>query len=98
VREGQSESAVDEQYVPLSAPADVRIQLRAVEQLQTRGDREMMRGETDSATAYLDEAETRIAAIEDQYGDQIPPGYAPLIIAKERLAALRDQLARQLEQ
>jgi hypothetical protein len=95
VRESQAESPVDdEQYVPLSAPADVRIRLRAVEQLQTRGDREMLRGETDNAVAYLDEAETMIAAIEDEYGDQIPPGYAALIVAKERLAALRDQLAR----
>lgn len=99
VREGQSESAVsEEQYVPLSAPADVRIRLRDVEQLQMRGDREMLRGETDSATAYLDEAETLLATIEEEYGDQIPPGYAALIVAKERLAALRDQLARQQEE
>jgi hypothetical protein len=95
VRESQSESAVsEEQFVPLSAPADVRIKLRDVEQLQTRGDREMLRGETGNAVAYLDEAETLIATIEDEYGDQIPPGYAALIIAKEKLAALRDQLAR----
>jgi hypothetical protein len=98
-RESQSESAVsEEQFVPLSAPADVRIQLRDVEQLQTRGDREMLRGETDSAAAYLDEAEALIVTIEDEYGDQIPPGYAALIVAKERLAALRDQLARQQEE
>jgi hypothetical protein len=54
----------------------------------------MLRGEMDNAVAYLDEAETMIASIEDEYGDQIPPGYAALIIAKEKLAALRDQLAR----
>jgi hypothetical protein len=94
-RESQQDSPLsEEQFVPHSAPADVRIKLRDVEQLQTRGDREMLRGETDSATAYLDEAETLLAAIEEEYGDQIPPGYAALIIAKERLAALRDQLAR----
>jgi hypothetical protein len=99
VRESQSDSAIsEEQYVPLSVPADVRIQLRDVEQLQTRGDREMLRGETGNAVAYLDEAETLIATIEDEYGDQIPPGYAALIIAKEKLAALRDQLARQQEE
>jgi hypothetical protein len=96
-RESQSESAVGEeqQFVPLSVPADVRIRLREVEQLQTRGDREMLRGERDNAVAYLDESESLIATIEDEYGDQIPPGYAALIVAKERLAALRDQLARQ---
>jgi hypothetical protein len=96
MRQEQSESPVsEEQFVPLSVPANVRMQLRDVEQLQTRGDREMLRGETDSARAYLDEAETLISTIEDEYGDQIPPGYAALIVAKERLAALRDQLARQ---
>jgi hypothetical protein len=94
-RESRPGSAVGEEpFVPLSAPADVRIQLRNVEQLHTRGDREMLRGETDSALAYLDEAETLLATIEEEYGDQIPPGYAALIVAKERLAALRDQLAR----
>lgn len=95
LRQQQSESPVtEEQFVPLSVPADVRMQLRDVEQLQTRGDREMLRGDTESAIAYLDEAESLIASIEEEYGEQIPPGYAALIVAKERLAALRDQLAR----
>jgi len=88
----------EEQFVPLSAPADVRMRLRDVEELRTRGDREMLRGETDSAVAYLDEAESLIATIEEEYGDQIPPGYAALIVAKERIAGLRDQLARQQEE
>ena len=96
VRASQSEAAASEEpFVPLSVPADVRMQLRDVKQLQTQGDREMMRGRMDNAVAYLDEAESLIAAIEDEYGDQIPPGCAALIVAKERLAALRDQLARQ---
>jgi hypothetical protein len=99
LRESQSESPVpEEQFVPLSAPADVRMRLRDVEELRTRGDREMLRGETDSAVAYLDEAESLIATIEEEYGDQIPPGYAALIVAKERIAGLRDQLARQQEE
>jgi hypothetical protein len=94
-RESTSSATTGEdQYVPLSVPADVRMQLRDVKELQTRGDREMMRGEMDAAAHYLDEAESLIAAIEDEYGDQIPPGYAALIVAKERLDALRDQLAR----
>jgi hypothetical protein len=95
LRESQPESAVEEQFVPLSVPAEVRLRLRDVKQLQTQGDREMMRGEMDSAVAYLDQAEALIATIEEEYGDQIPPGYAALIVAQERLAALRDQLARQ---
>jgi hypothetical protein len=96
LRESQAESPVDEeQFVPLTVPAEVRMRLRDVQQLQTQGDREMMRGETESAGAYLDEAEALLAAIEEEYGEQLPPGYAALIVAEERLAALRDQLARQ---
>jgi hypothetical protein len=94
-RESASATTGEDQYVPLRVPADVRMQLRDVKDLQTRGDREMMRGEMDAAAQYLDEAESMIAAIEGEYGDRIPPGYAALIVAKERLDALRDQLARQ---
>jgi hypothetical protein len=97
-RDSQSDSAAsEEQFVPLIVPADVRMQLRDVKQLQSQGDREMMMGRMDSAVAHLDEAESMIATIEHEYGDQIPPGYAALIVAKERLAALRDQLVRQQE-
>ena len=83
-----------EQFVPLHAPAEVRRELREVETLQTRADREMMRGASESAAEYLSEAERLIEAIEDEYGDRIPPGYAALIVAKERSAALQDQLGR----
>ena len=93
--EQQPETAEEtEQFVPLHAPAEARRQLRDVETLQTRADREMMRGASDSAASYLSEAESLIEAIEDEYGDRIPPGYAALIVAKERLAALQDQLGR----
>ena len=87
-------AAREEQFVPLRAPAEARAQLRDVEVLQTRADREMMSGRPDEAEQYLSEAEGLIEAIEGEYGDQMPPGYAPLIVAKERLAALRDQLER----
>jgi len=77
---------------PLQAPVEVRRQLRDVESLQTRADREMMRGERESAAELLAESESLIESIEAEYGDQIPQGYATLIVAKERAAALRDQL------
>ena len=83
-----------EQFVPLHAPAEVRRELREVEILQTRADREMMRGASDTAADYLSEAESLIEAIEAEYGERIPPGYAALVVAKERLAALQDQLGR----
>ena len=96
LRASQAESPLEEeQFVPLTVPADVRMRLRDVRELQNQSDREMMRGETESAVAYLDEAEALLATIEEEFGDQIPPGYAALIVAEERLAALRDQLARQ---
>lgn len=84
----------DDVVVPLRAPAEVRGQLRDVEQLQIRADRELMRGEPDRAEELLKEAEHLIAAVEEEYGDRIPPGYAKLIVAQERLAALREQLER----
>lgn len=89
--EGSEET---EQFVPLHVPAEVRRELREVETLQTRADREMMRGASDSAADFLSEAESLIEAIENEYGDRIPPGYAALIVAKERGAALQDQLGR----
>lgn len=94
-RATQSEGAVEAPFVPITVPADVRMQLREVEELQTLGDRAMMRGRIDRAVEHLDESGALIQTIENAYRDQIPRGYAPLIIAKERLAALRDQLGRQ---
>lgn len=95
--EEQPEQA-EEQFVPLNVPAEVRRDLRDVETLQTRADREMMRGAPDSAAEFLKEAESLIEAIENEYGDRIPPGYAALIVAKERGAALQDQLGRAAQQ
>jgi hypothetical protein len=94
-RQAQPEAVEEtEQFVPLHAPAEVRRELREVETLQTRADREMMIGAADNAAGFLSEADSLIATIEEEYGDRIPPGYAALIVAKERSAALRDQLER----
>lgn len=83
-----------EQFVPLNVPAEVRRELREVETLQTRADRDLMRGAADSAAELLSQAEAKLKEIEAEYGDRIPPGYAALIVAQERGAALQDQLAR----
>lgn len=79
--------------LPVEPPPEVGSKMREIENLQTRADRELMRGEHESAEHYLEEARSAIDEVEEAYGDQIPPGYAALIVAKERLAALRDQLA-----
>jgi len=93
-RATQPETADEAPFVPITVPADVRMQLRQVEELQTLGDREMMRGRMARAVEHLDESDALIETIEREYRDQIPRGYAPLIVAKERLDALRDQLDR----
>ena len=31
--------------------------------------------------------------LERRYGDELPPGNVPLLVAKEKIAALKDQLA-----
>ncbi len=55
----QQPAAVEgtEQFVPMHAPAEVRRRLRHVETLQTRADREIMRGAPESAVNYLSEAD-----------------------------------------
>jgi hypothetical protein len=35
-----------------------------------------------------------MTTLEQRYGDQIPKGHATLIVTKEKLAALRDQIAQ----
>lgn len=91
----QPEAAQEsEQFLPLHVPAEVRRELRQVETLQTQADRDLMRGATESAAEYLSRARVMIEEIEAEYGDRIPPGYAALIVAKERGAALQDQLSR----
>lgn len=94
--EAGAESGVVERsglMLPVEPPPEVGSRMREIENLQTRADRELMRGEHESAEHYLEEARSAIDEVEEAYGDQIPPGYAALIIAKERLAALRDQIA-----
>lgn len=93
--EGNETGVVDRPGLMLAIdpPPEVTFRMREIETLQTRADREMMAGQHEAAARYLDEASSAIDDIEEQYGDQIPRGYAALIIAKERLDALRDQIA-----
>ena len=67
--------------------------MEEVETLQERAEAELYGGDPDQASGYLDQAEARIAALESRYGGEIPPGHVPLLVAKEKLAALKDQLA-----
>ena len=50
-------------------------------------------GQTAEAASYLEQAEHQMAALEQRYGGEIPKGHATLLVTKEKIAALKDQLA-----
>lgn len=78
---------------PMQAPPELRQRLRKVEGLHSLADRELLRGELEGAKSYLGQAKAEMDRIEDEFADQVPPGYAALIVADERLAALEDMIA-----
>ncbi len=67
--------------------------MEEVETLQARAEDELFGGHPERANSYLQQAESQIAALENRYGPKIPRGHVPLLVAKEKLAALKDQLA-----
>jgi hypothetical protein len=76
-----------------TAPEGFVAGMEEVETLEQRAEAEFFGGNPDQATGYLEQAEAHIAALESRYESEIPPGHVPLLVAKEKLAALRDQLA-----
>jgi hypothetical protein len=67
--------------------------MEQVDALQRQADAELLRGNTAGATDYLGQAEARMNALERRYGAELPPGHVPLLVTKEKIAALKDQLA-----
>jgi hypothetical protein len=67
--------------------------LEEVEALQSRAEAEMYGGDPGQARSYIEQSEAEIAALENRYRREIPPAHVPLLVAKEKAAALRDQLA-----
>ena len=67
--------------------------LAEVGALQKQAESAFLMGETAEAEEYLAQAEGQMAALEQRYGGEIPKGHASLIVTKEKLAALKDQLA-----
>jgi hypothetical protein len=67
--------------------------LEEVEALQARAEAEMYGGDPGQARSYIEQSEAEIAALENRYRREIPPAHVPLLVAKEKAAALRDQLA-----
>jgi len=69
--------------------------MEQVDALQRQAEAEFLRGDTAQAADHLAEAEARMTALEQRYGADLPPGHVPLLVAKEKIAALKDQLATQ---
>ena len=67
--------------------------LEEVGQLQKQAEAAVLMGQTAEALEFLEQAETEMTALEQRYSDQIPKGHATLIVTKEKIAALKDQLA-----
>jgi hypothetical protein len=76
-----------------TAPAAFTLGMEQVDQLQRRAEVEFLRGKTDEAANYLNQAEAEMTGLEQRYGAELPPGHVPLLVAKEKIAALKDQLA-----
>jgi hypothetical protein len=78
-----------------TAPVAFETGMEQVDQLHRQAEAEFLRGETEQAADYLQQAENKMTDLEQQYGDEIPPGHVPLLVTKEKIAALKDQLATQ---
>ena len=76
-----------------SAPVGFTAGMEEVDSLHRQAEAEFLRGETEAAADYLDQAETQMAELEQRYGGDLPSGHVPLLVIKEKMAALRDQLA-----
>jgi hypothetical protein len=76
-----------------SAPEAFTTGMEEVDQLHRQAEAEFLRGNTEEAAGYLEQAETQMIALEGRYGDELPVGHVPLLVTKEKIAALKDQLA-----
>jgi hypothetical protein len=77
-----------------TAPAPFTSGMEQVDQLQRQAEAEFLRGKPDQAANYLQQAEAEMTGLEQRYGAELPPGHVPLLVAKEKIAVLKEQLAR----
>jgi hypothetical protein len=85
-------SGVGAAQVP-TAPAAFTSGMEQVDELHRQAEAEFLRGEAETAADYLKQAEAHMAELEQRYGKNLPRGHAPLLVTKEKIAALKDQLA-----
>ena len=76
-----------------TAPEGFTSGIEQVASLQQQAEAELLRGNAEGATGYLEQAEAQMTALERDYQGDIPQGHVPLLVAKEKLAVLKDQLA-----
>lgn len=76
-----------------TAPEAFATGLEKITLLHKEAEAELLRGEVAAAARLLQDAEALLAALMERYGKEVPKGHAPLIVAEEKLAALKDQLA-----
>jgi hypothetical protein len=67
--------------------------LQQVDALQKQAETALLLDQTAEAESYLTRAERQMAGLEQRYRGAIPEGHAPLIVAEEKLAALKEQIA-----
>ena len=90
----RAKDAGDGGLVPVpEVPEAFTAGMEEVDALQRQADAELLRGNAAGAINYLDQAEAQMNALERRYGAVLPPGHAPLLVTKEKIAALKDQLA-----
>jgi hypothetical protein len=76
-----------------AAPEGFASGIEQVASLQEQAEAELLRGNAEGATGYLEEAEAQMTALERDYQGDIPQGHVPLLVAKEKLAVLKEQIA-----
>ncbi len=76
-----------------TAPAGFTAGLKQVDALEKQAESALLLDRPAEAEGYLAKAERQIADLEAHYRGAIPVGHAPLIVTKEKLAALEDQIA-----
>jgi hypothetical protein len=74
-------------------PAGFTEGLEQVDALQKQAESALLLDQTAAAEGYLARAERQMASLEQRYRGAIPEGHAPLIVAQEKLAALKEQIA-----
>jgi hypothetical protein len=76
-----------------AVPGDVAARIEEVERELAEAEAGLLQNAPEAAAERLTRAEETLADIERDHAGQIPTGHVPLIVAKERIATLRDQIS-----